>query len=699
MEPGEALDALGTTSWRLEAVRLRSANKLILSALVALASATLLVRIFGLGMQVVITRQFGVGSAMDAYLVASMLPSLVANLLVNIFAGSVTPLFARMSVHRDREQASRLFSTMLNLVLILAAAFTVLILVLRNQVLFISGPGLSHGSMQTASSLVLLIFPTLLLLTGLGFLEAIFNAEGQFGWPAYSGIAVPLVTAATILLTGKSLGIASLALGTLLGLGLKGILFLARFRQARVQYQFVLDLSNPLLGSAAKMAWYILLGDSIGLMSPLIDQIFASTLSTGSVSAISYANKLIGVPVGIVFMATGRAAMPYLSRQAGIGNMTAFKATLRLYLWFVGAGTLVLSVFMFVFAHLIVKILFERGAFTAAAADQTANTLQGFVIGLVPMALGFLLAQAFSALRLNKVLMFTSIFSAVANAGFDYIFGHLFQSFGIALATSAVYCCTLVILLLALRRVSGGVSLMMPPPELAAIAQRASQALDDLPDVRGLTPEWWANQSDRVRSALLYGGCVLVAAAVGVAAAASDAKTVLKVVVGLPAMAVLVYSRYLTLIAWAGLDIFIGSAIAVFNGNNLDTALTVTGLLVMLGLPLVEVAQRMPALIFLTSFLLWMLAGIKLSPLDTVSFVKLWGVYVDGLVVAALTVALVNTRQRLLLVVDVILLVGLLVSLYGIYGYLTHHNVIYDPTTGRERVISILDWRRPSRST
>lgn len=689
MDSAEALNPLSTTSARMEALRLRSANKLILRALLAISSATLLLRVFGLGMQVVVTSQFGASSAMDAYLVASMVPGIVANLMVNVFAGSVTPIFARVSARSDRALASRLFSTMLNLTLLIGGALTLLMFVLRNQVAYLSGPGLNSSSMATAVSLAVFVVPTLFLLTGLGFLEAIFNAEGQFGWPAYAGIAVPIVTMGTVLALGKELGITSLAVGTLLGLGVKAVLFLVRLRGARLRYQPIIDLNHPLLGSVGQMAWLILLGDSVGLMSPLIDQIFASTLSAGSVSAISYASKLISVPVGVIFMAAGRAAMPYLSRQAGIGNTSAFKSTLRLYLWVLGLATLAVSVVMLVFAPLIVRILFQRGAFSASATEVTARTLQGFAIGLVPMALGFLLAQAFSALRMNKLLMFTSIFSAGANAVLDAVFAHFWQSFGIALATSAVYCCTLVILLVALARVTGGFNILTPPTELANLARQAQDIMEEPAIVNDWLPEWWRRGITVPAGVAVAVAGALTSVLVGVAVAVGDAKNVFKVGVGVPLMALLIYTQYGVLVAWALLDVFVGSTIAFFNGNNLDTALTLCSLLVILALPLITTFQRMPALTFLLGFLLWALAGIELSPLDTVSFLKLWGTYADFVLVAILAINLVTTRQRLLWLMDAMIAIGVLVSLYGIYGYRTLQNVSYDPSTGNERILSI----------
>jgi putative peptidoglycan lipid II flippase len=145
----------------------------------------------------------------------------------------------------------------------------------------------------------------------------------------------------------------------------------------------------PEIGSVFVALWPAFLGGLIWQVSPLVDQIFASLLPTGSISALGYALKIVSVFSGIIFTSVGRAVLPYLSRQAASNNMREFKNTLRLYSWIVGLGTAVLSILMLFLAHPIVQILFQRGAFSAEDTERTATTFIGFVFGLAPMSLGF----------------------------------------------------------------------------------------------------------------------------------------------------------------------------------------------------------------------------------------------------------------------------------------------------------------------
>ena len=131
--------------------------------------------------------------------------------------------------------------------------------------------------------------------------------------------------------------------------------------------------------------------------------------------------------------------------------------------------TAVLAVFMIVLAHPLVQILFQRGAFSADDTNRTASTLRAFLIGLTPMSLGFITSKAFTALGKNRLLLYVTLFSVAANAIFDYIFAHFWQSVGIALSTSAVYFCTMSIMLFTLHRMIGNLNLFTPPIELLQV--------------------------------------------------------------------------------------------------------------------------------------------------------------------------------------------------------------------------------------
>ena len=207
---------------------------------------------------------------MDAYFVASTLPILLAQLIGGAVESSVIPVYARVRLKGRKEHASILFSSLLNILFLGSLLIVVLMLIFRQQFIQLSAPGLDPYSTMLASNLAFFIFPVLLLSVIEGFLEFILNSEGQFGWPAYAGVLVPLTTATLVLVFGKSLGVVMLCIGMVLGLCLQLCVIYVRARRAKIYYRPIIDWRNPEIISVLMIAWPALLTALISQASPLV---------------------------------------------------------------------------------------------------------------------------------------------------------------------------------------------------------------------------------------------------------------------------------------------------------------------------------------------------------------------------------------------------------------------------------------------
>ena len=667
----------------------RSVNKQILFALLRLSSAALLIRVIGMLNQAVVSARFGAGATMDAYFVAILLPVLLGQLIVSAIEASVIPIYTRIRTQGTIEQRATFFNTLLNLLLVSALLLSLLMFVFRQQMIFVSAPALDAGRATLAVNLTPFIIPVLLLTAIIGFLESILNAEGQFGWPAYAGILVPLTMIILVLMAGRSLGVVTLCIGMLAGQCLQLCVVIIRAKRIGLVYRPVIDLHNPDIAPVLLIAWPVLLGAIITQASPLVDQVVASFLSVGSISAINYSLKIVSVATGVIFVSVGRAVLPYLSRQASTDNMKAFKETLRLYLWILVIGVTALTIFMIVFAHPIVRILFQRGAFSADDTNRTASALIAFSIGLTPMALSFTLARAFSALGKTRVLMGTAIFSVFSNAVFDYVFAHYWQSTGIALATSAVYVCNMLILLFVLRRIAGKLDLLTLPPEIPDAIQKITTGFYYRQLINWTQQNLSAlNTFYRRHRLAILGSAVIVTLGVGIVGLLLNPLSTLRIGFGILIILAFLRYPYALLITWALMNAFIGAGLPIISGNNLLTVLTIPTLLLMLHTPIRQTLKLMPMLAFLLIYLLWVLASIGISPLGIKSFLTTWISLLNYVAIGVLIINQLTTRRRVMGFIDAILFASLLVSLYGLYGYMTRHVGIVDPATKVFRITS-----------
>jgi murein biosynthesis integral membrane protein MurJ len=670
------------------AVRSKGSNRHMMRALLSLASAALLLRVGGMINQVVVSASFGAGATMDAYFASAAFPLLLVQLVSSAMEAAVIPVYSRLRMHANREVASRLLSTLVNC-LVLSAAIVVLVLIaLRQPLISFSAPGLDEPRLHQAIMLAPLLYLVIPLSLVIGLLECILNVEGQFGWPAYAGLLVPLTTAFLTLVGGKIWGIEALCTGGFCGTALQLIVVGIRVKQAHLRYHPIIDVHSSDLQLILYAAWPVLSGALITQASPLIDQIFASTLAAGSISALNYALKPVSIFIGVIFVSVGRALFPHLARQADLGDpgYLTFKGTLRLCLWGVGLCTLFFSLLLLVLGRPLIALLFQRGAFSSTDTRATAIILSGFAPGLMPMAIGFLLSRAFNALGETRVPMYMALVNVGANVLFDALFAHFWQGLGIALATSAVSLITSSLLLVFLHRRIGTLEIWHVPPEFQSFAAQ----LDFFRQKQqSKFRKHWSRWRFSLCQALPYTLATLIALVAGAIATARNALLTLRI--GLGSLLLLCFLRYpfALLLAWASIPIGIGSSLAVFNGNNLDTMLILPLLGLLVFLPWKELINRMPGLIWMALYLAWTMAGMSLSPLDTRAFLTLWLTMLASVGVGALTIILITTRQRLCIVINVLLATALLAALYGLYGFVAHQHGEVDPDTSLFRITSL----------
>src|SRR5260370_29721350 len=119
---------------------------------------------------------------------------------------------------------------MLKLLVLATILLTLGMLTFRAQLIQLSAPALDPFRAALAVNLAPIIFPVFALTVVINFLQCILNAEGQFGWPAYADLLVPLTTAILVLALGRSDGVVILCIGMLAGLflGIFVIIVLAR---------------------------------------------------------------------------------------------------------------------------------------------------------------------------------------------------------------------------------------------------------------------------------------------------------------------------------------------------------------------------------------------------------------------------------------------------------------------------------------
>ncbi|MGG7060703.1 lipid II flippase MurJ, partial [Clostridium tertium] len=130
-------------------------------------------------------------------------------------------------------------------------------------------------------------------------------------------------------------------------------------------------------------------------INTVVNRTLASTLESGTITALNYANKLIMFAVGILVISLSTVLYPVLSKLASENKFKAFKYNLSKSLNIIIITMVPVMVITMVLSTPIIKMLFEKGSFDSRATYLTSTALFYYSIGIVAYGLRDILSKAF----------------------------------------------------------------------------------------------------------------------------------------------------------------------------------------------------------------------------------------------------------------------------------------------------------------
>jgi putative peptidoglycan lipid II flippase len=172
----------------------------------------------------------------------------------------------------------------------------------------------------------------------------------------------------------------------------------------------------------------------------------AAMLPSGSVAALSYANKIVALLVAIGATALSTAALPYFSHMVAEQDWAGCRHTLKRYTALTLATTVPLTLALIALSHPLIRLVFQRGAFTAVDTDLVSHVQVFYFIQIPFYMCGMLFVRFLSSIRRNDVLMYGSAISLALDISLNLVLMRRMGIAGIALSTSLVYVVAFVIL-------------------------------------------------------------------------------------------------------------------------------------------------------------------------------------------------------------------------------------------------------------
>ncbi len=442
------------------------------AAAILLAASVLLSRVLGYAREALLAYRVGAGPDADAYYAAFQIPDLLNYLLAG---GALSVAFLPMYTSRRsggrEDDADHLLAVVLGTLTAAAVVATVVLWWQAPALINLQFPKFDAATQTLTTRLTRIVLPAQIFFVAGGIINATLLARGRFGAAA----AAPLLYNGGIIAGGLTLAsftptaVEGFSWGALAGAILGP--FLAPLLDARNRVRLGLRIAPlaPVFRSYLWIAAPLMLGQTLLTVDEWYERWFGALLDPGTVAHLSYARRLMLVPVAVVGQAIAAAALPAMSRlwaEKKTEDLDRLvERTLRtgiVLAVFAGAG-------FYLLAPEVVALVYQRGAFSSEDATAVSAILALLSLAVPAWIAQQIITRAFYARGDTWRPMLLGTVFAIAAIPLYLALGDRFGAIGLAMAPGIAMSANALATIALARRLHGAPRL----GDLAAVFGRA----------------------------------------------------------------------------------------------------------------------------------------------------------------------------------------------------------------------------------
>jgi putative peptidoglycan lipid II flippase len=363
-------------------------------------------RIAGLVREIAVAKFFGTSGPFSAFTIAFQVPNLISNLFANAaLSAAFVPVFTELLQQGRRKEALRLASTLFWIMLIVLGAITAFFILGAGVIMPLFTGAKFNGVLNgMTSGFSQVLFPVVLILGLNGLLVGVLQSYDHFSIPAIAP-AVWNVVILVLLLAARPhfhteedqlyLYAAAILVATFVQL----LMAIGALGRIDFRLQLSIDWHDPRIRQVFTLMLPVTIGLGIVNLDQLINSAFGTLVSKEAPRAIDNAFRVYMLPQGLFSVAVATVLFPTLSRMAANRDAAAMRRALGIGMRQINLLLIPAAVFMIVLATPIVRLLFQRGHFTAHSTHIVSIALFWFAFSLPFGGLNLLLTRTFFAVQ------------------------------------------------------------------------------------------------------------------------------------------------------------------------------------------------------------------------------------------------------------------------------------------------------------
>jgi putative peptidoglycan lipid II flippase len=422
-------------------------SKTILASAIALTAATIIGKFFGFLREITLAAVYGAGSVSDAFIVAFAIPSTVLALVGTAASLSFIPLYT--SIEQGRH---RFVSNILTLFAVVGFVFSLVFALFPRALVFLFASQFPNETFNLAAKLLQIMVWSAIPFFFAEILRGYLQIQKAFFLSVFLTIPINIAAVAGILSSSIFENYLLMAYSVLVGQYLTMAFFFVAAAGKGYRYRPVWAPRDPHIHKLLVMMLPVALAVLLIDLNTIVARNFASSLAAGSVSALNYASKAIGLFSAILGSSLISALYPRLSELAAEGDTERMRKYISSAIMMLTPLLLAIVIGIVLLAEPLTRIMFERGEFSPADTKRTAECLQMYAALALAVGMEGIVSRGLYALHDTKTPAIISAVAIAVGIVLNFILIGPLKHMGLALSTSLSSLLMLTLTLLATQK-------------------------------------------------------------------------------------------------------------------------------------------------------------------------------------------------------------------------------------------------------
>ena len=434
-------------------------KKGIIKTFTFMFSAIFLAKVLGLVRNIVFANFYGTGFEATAFFTASRIPLQLLDMTLGAAISSTfIPIFNEYLQKDGKKRAIQFANNFLNVIIVVSLLLTILGIIFAPQIVSIIAPDLEAQTLELTIQLIKILFP-IMIFTAVAYVSVGFlQSMDEFRIPSIISVVANGILILYLAIFNNKFGIKGVAIAMLVGWATQILVQIPSVIKKGFKYKFSIDFKDEGLKKILKLAPPILISTWVQPINNIVNIRLASGLQDGqAVSALEYSYNLYLIIVGVFSYTLSNIIFPELSKLTADNNKSMIVEILNKSIKISLFLIIPMSVGIGVLSNDIIKLIYERGEFTATSTYLTGGALTYYAIGMIGYGLMEILNKAFYAMQDSKTPMKISALAIIMNILLSIGLVKVNDYLGLPLAASVTSIITAILMIYAKNKKMNGI--------------------------------------------------------------------------------------------------------------------------------------------------------------------------------------------------------------------------------------------------